>query len=63
MRYVATILLALTAGICSLSGQVLTEGRNLPRTGDVLVREALPFVPPGSSGHDVFWDFSGLSEM
>lgn len=63
MRYVATIFLALTAGICSLSGQVLTEGRNLPRTGDVLVREALPFVPPGSSGHDVFWDFSGLSEM
>ena len=52
------------AGIFSLSAQhSLQIEHNLPRAGDVIIKQQVEYKDPGRSGENVLWDFGKLKSV
>lgn len=42
--------------------QTVNRSTNIPRNGDIMIRQMLEVFSPGNNGKDVIWDFSSLSQ-
>jgi hypothetical protein len=56
------VLLAGISGILSAQ-HVLRSELNLPRTGDVIVKQQVEYKDPGRTGENVLWDFGSLQPV
>ena len=63
MKAILPIIL-FSAGAFSLSAQhALQSEQNLPRPGDVVIKQQVEYKDPGRAGENVLWDFSKLKAV
>lgn len=58
MKYIITVLSILSFSLHIAAQHKLEKPLNMPRTGDVLVKQQIEFKDPGRKGANVLWDFS-----
>jgi hypothetical protein len=62
MKIIFLMLMSAFTGVLSVSGQLNTT-HNRFRPGDVLIKQQVEFIDPGSSGGNKVWDFSKLKTI
>jgi hypothetical protein len=62
MKIIFLMLISAFTGVLSVSGQLNTQHNHF-RPGDVLIKQQVEFIDPGSSGANKVWDFSKLNTI